>query len=269
MVTDSEPAAAKRDKVPRSPLERIRWLGGSVQRISQIGLELTREHTGNPRFVARELTDPYEVLEARRFATSRFLELGKIEAEQVHQDGPQKGLLINDSLLDKSIFFGVYEGDELVATARFVWAKEMTVRDTRMPFDLLTTDMQNLLDEIPRGASAEFASLAKAEGCPNVATLKLIREMVHWSYRKDVQHFTSGLEPKVFPLYSCYFGGAVTRLHPETVKFVGIKGEQVPMIVDLGDSLEEGFDIQAKGPNNNLGARATQFAVRAFLRSEN
>lgn len=267
MVTDIRPAASERQTVRRNPVERFKRIGRSVHQITGIGLELMRERAGEPRYVARELTTEDEITEARKLATVRFEELGKIGKERIHQEGELRGLPVNDPLFERSTFFGVYEGDTLLATARFVWGRDMTVRDTRMPFERLPAEMTALLDNIPRGESAEFASLAKIRGASNAATLKLIREMVHWAYEHDVKYFTSGLEPRVYPLYKTYFGGAVTRLHPRTVVFPGIQGDQVPIIVDLGDTLDDGFEKQARGDEKNLGARMTELAVRAFLRS--
>lgn len=249
------------------PIERAKRFGRSIRKMSEIGCECMRDRYNKPRFVARELSECREILEARRFAIERFAGLGKIDEASIHQDGEHKGLLKRDSLLDRSIFFGVYEGgDTLVATARFVWTPDITIGDTRMPLDQLDERAQRRLEGIPAGRLAEFASFAKTEGASHAAPLKLIREMVLWSYANDVQYWTSGLEPNVFPLYCRFFGDTMTRLHEDTVVFSGINGVQVPILVDLGESLEDGLAVQYSN-SCGIGARATKLAVRSILRS--
>lgn len=240
-----------------------RRVSHTIGQVAGIASEFLRERANVPKYQSRALEDTDEILEARRLATLTFVRLGKIDPAKVGTDG----LLLTDALLDRSQFFGTFHDGELDVTGRFVWDSEMHVRDTRMPFEQLPEESVAILDAIPTGSSAEFASLAKKPGTPTVATLMLIREMVNFAYDHDIRYFTSGLEPRVFPLYKQYFGGAVHRLHPQTVEFPGIAGRQTPILVDIGHNLEEGFENQRSGVQKSLGSRATEAAVRAFLAS--
>lgn len=235
----------------------------TIGQVAGIGAELLRERVNYPRYESRPLTDPDEIIAARRLATDSFVKLGKIDPAKLGPDG----LLLSDPLLSRSQFFGTFRDGQLDVTGRFVWDPKMHVRETRMPFEQLPPASVETLDALPSGSSAEIASLAKEPGTPTVATLMLIRQMVNFAYANGITHFTSGLEPRVYPLYKQYFGGAVQRLHPETVEFPGIAGRQVPILVDIGENLEEGLSNQRNGSEKSLGSRATEAAVRAFLAS--
>lgn len=214
-----------------------------------------------PHFRAGRLTTPDKILEARQLATTRFVEFGKIPEAKLNADG----VLKDDTFLDRSVFFGAYEDDSIVATTRLVWSPDSTIDDLRLPASSLEPDVADFLSQLKPGSMAEIGSLAKISGTTNLATLKLLREVFAFADEQSIQYLVCGLEPKILPTYQQLFGGAIQRLHEEDIEFPGIIGKQTPLIINLYKSFSHQKDEMHK---RSLGQRAMGFGVRHYFKRQ-
>ena len=233
----------------------------TIELFGDIAKEMVRDKWGQPKYTARVLTDREDIDEARKLAIGKFAGLGKISKEEVGDDG----LLKFDPFLEKSTFFGVYEGDhEIQAVTRIIWTPDTTVGDMRLPVERIDeTEAENLLNAKP-GSIAEIGSLAKKDSASNVATLKLLREVFNFAQENGIKDFVCGLEPKLYPTYKRMFGGALRKLKDETIEFPGIEGQQQPLRINVEDALSYNFDtMQAR----TLGQRTTGLVIRKFFNS--
>jgi hypothetical protein len=229
----------------------------------EIVREISREKTGrHTQYSSDMLVDAEDIKQARKFAVQQFVALGKIDPTEVGEDG----LLGNDPFLENSTFFGVRDAHgELSVVARLIWNEGTTIDDMRLPTDRINPeDAQQLLNAQP-GQIAEFGSLAKLAGISNIATLKLIREVFSFAKKNDIETIVCGLEPKLYPAYCRIFGGALRRLHPENIEFPGIHGEQVPLMINVKDSLS--LDPR-KMYEGEIGQVAVGTLIRLLMRQD-
>lgn len=201
-----------------------------------------------------ELTDQDRIVEVRRFATQRFVDLGKISADAVGDDG----LLVHDNLMPMSTFFASYRKDKLQATARLLWREGSTVDQLRLPLEQINTSRaEALLDDRQTGKIAEIGSMAKVAGAPTVANLELLHSMWRFAVEKDIGSFVCGLDPNIYPSFRAMFGDALEPLtdgpidRPRTVEFPGIHGPQVPLRIDVNlattrQEMTDGDNIMTK-----------------------
>lgn len=188
------------------------------------------------RYMGGVLSDSDKIKEARRVATSLFVRLGKIPPSEVDEDG----ILKHDHVLPISTFFGVYKkGEDLQATTRLLWGDSITVDQLRLPIDSIDDDKRVFLESQRPGSIAEIGSLAKSDkSVSGVAVLKLLRYIWNFAGEKNIEIFVCGLEPKLYPRFREQFGDALIRLSESNVTFPGIKGEQVPLMIDVRRAVE-------------------------------
>lgn len=230
--------------------------------VGEMVSELARERTNSqPRYTAKILESDEEIAAGRRLAIDEFVTRGKIPKEEVDANG----LLLDDPFLERSTFFGVYDqAQELEAVARLIWSPASTIDDMRMPTEKIDPAAAEFLLTAAPGSIAEFGSLAKRHGTPNVATLKLIRRIFRFAQDNDIKTIVCGLEPKLFPAYKQMFGGALKRLHESTIEFPGIHGDQVSLMIDVDASLS--YD-PSKMYAGALGHVAVGTLIRYFMRN--
>jgi hypothetical protein len=200
------------------------------------------------KYESRKLEDPLEIKRARQLATQVFARLGKISPEDLDDEG----ILKHDVILPISTFFGTFEGDKLSATGRLLWDEDTTIDNFRMPIDNIDQVHADFLRDQPAGSIAEIGSLAKADGSRTVAVLKTLREMWTFADRNEITTFTCGLEPNVLARYEAMFGAALTLLSEETVEFPGIHGQQVPIMIDVRDSVHRQRGTQHKSVSQRI-----------------
>lgn len=211
------------------------------------------------RYTGGVLTDSNKIKEARRVATSLFVKLGKIPPSEVDEDG----ILKHDHVLPISTFFGVYKkGEDLQATTRLLWGDSITVNQLRLPIDDIDNDKRAFLESQRPGSIAEIGSLAKSDkNVSGVAVLKLLRYMWNFAGEKNIETFVCGLEPKLYPRFREQFGDALIRLSENNITFPGIKGEQVPLMIDVRRAVEN----QDNSKHSSLIQRRVRHMMGTFI----
>lgn len=229
-----------------------------------VTLEMAREALpGLPvKYQARQLSDPYDIQQARQLSTKKFVNLGKYTPQAVTPEGLPR----HDDYLPISTFFASFDtaNDDMLAAVRLLWSETATVDDLRTPVELLDEDKQELLLGQQPGNVAEIGSLAKKSGVSQLVTLKVLRELFAFGNQHDIKYFVCGLEPKVLPTYERLFGGAITRLVEDTIEFPGVVGPQVPLLMEP----KRAFGKQRQEMRQrSLGGKALGFGVRHFFKS--
>lgn len=233
----------------------------SLELVRDIAFEAAREKLPllQPRHEAHVLESQEEIHAARELATRTFSELGKIDKDEIGEDG----VLKHDPFLESSTFFGTFADGKLEVTTRLIWSPDGTVEDLRLPTERIDPNKAIFLKEQLPGTVAEIGALAKIHGTSNLATLKLLREVFGFADQQGIRYLVCGLEPKLYPTYNKLFGGALQRLHDSEIEFPGIIGMQVPLVIDLQHSFDHQKDEMHK---RTLGERAIGFFVRNYFR---
>ena len=235
----------------KRPLEVIRDISSEVVREVVPGFE--------PRFDASRLTSDQDIMRARQLSAERYVTQGKIKPEELDENG----IIRDDPYSDKSIYFGVYENNDMLATTRIIWSPDSKVSDLRMPIEELDEKSQAFLLAQEPGTVAEISSLAKVKGVSNVATLKLLRELFMFADENAIEQMVCGLEPKLLPLYNKLFGGALVPLSDTSIEYPDFKGEQAPFTIDLYGSYKDQREEMKK---RSIGERALGLVVRNYFR---
>ncbi|QAY59539.1 hypothetical protein ET475_05770 [Microbacterium protaetiae] len=184
------------------------------------------------RYSGRELTDPAEIVDARRVGGEVYVHRHKLD----HADLDAQGLPKRDDHTAESTYFGVYDRSaRLLASDRVIWSPTSTLAAFRVPLSALRTTLRNQLSQLRPGAVAEVGTLIKAPGAPTVAVIKLLRCM--WSFASDhgIEFFVCGLEPKLYPHFQRMFGDALINAGPagETFSVDIVKGRQIAFMIDV------------------------------------
>lgn len=249
----------------------------------ELPLEIARERVfGAGRYVTRLVEEPKEVEYNRRFATNRFVQLGKISPGAVDSSS---GLLKDDPFHDAGMahYFTTYDtalepeirGTQggIAAVGKLIWSPEATLCQLSTPFDQIDKDMRAEMDQLEPGKVADLRSLAKRDhkevGMPTarrtsqVATLGVLREMYAFAEKNDIRYLVAGLEPRAWPDYHKRFHGGVELMHAEDVRmiFPGIEGHQVGIRMPIADSYERYRKATMEGP---LGMRILRLMMMEY-----
>ncbi|MDN5835640.1 MAG: hypothetical protein L0H36_03310 [bacterium] len=235
----------------------------NVNVFTDLVLETGREKLPflSERYESYNIEDPDEILQARKLATVCFTNLGKISNDEVNQDG----ILIEDKLLSKSEFFGVFDNKsadrDILATARLIWRPDTTIDEMRLPMEHVNEPYKTMFEQYRPGGIAEIGSLAKASGAPTFTTLKLLRGMWRFAAENNIDKFVCGLEPKVFPHYKKLFGSSLHELTDGTIEFPGINGQQKPLMIDVF----HGMDDVEKDHEQSALDKLQRFVVGSYI----
>lgn len=218
-------------------------------------------------FESRKLTEPVEIERVRAFATRSFVELGKIDRNDVDT---KTWLLKRDDYLSRKIFFGCYaRNGELIGTSCLIHTSEMSPAETRMPIGQLSEEGAQFFSSIPRGQVAEIASMAKKPHVGSVAMLSLMRAMMRYAYGSGtIRYLCFGLDPRILPKYEKYFGDIITDIGAgKRVTFDGIVNTPVaPIVMDLGHSIDEAAVLQKQGSPDRVVDRLVKHSVEVYMR---
>lgn len=212
-------------------------LGLVAELSSEIVLERLR---GFGRYVTGQVTDEAAVTANRRFATDRFVGLGKIDAANIN---PDTGLLRSDRFHDAGSvrYINTQHNGELVSVGKLVWARGMPMDELRTPFDdikQLNPELHDRLRALPDGSIAELGSLAKIPGVSQVATLGTLREIYRAAEDNGVQYMVAGLEPKAWPRYQALFGSGIELVSETPLHYPGIDGDQVGICMNVAEAYQ-------------------------------
>jgi hypothetical protein len=204
-------------------------------------IDLTRELLGRSRYVSGILREEDDIAKARRLATGVFVKCGKIPENAVDE----KGFPISDIYLPNSNFVGTYNRDDgvLLATLRVIWSLSSTVRDLRLPEELINYDDRRFLEKVCEpGEVAELGALAKAN--PEVSVVAVLKTLeTAWAFagKNGIRFFVCGLDPNVYERsFKKLFGNALHRLSDHEIKFPGVDGpDQVPLIIDVEKAAQQ------------------------------
>lgn len=246
-------------------LSKVRKQFKKVKNITGYAAELASDYYGfGSRYETRVLTDEEDITEARIFATQTFADLGKISRSKIDIE---TGLLKNDTLLDNSVFLGVYEKGEMLGTVRMVTGPEMTVEDTRMPMEQLPQESRDLLRSLEPGTYAEVGAAAKKRGVGPAAMLRLNRELFRTAHKMGIKNLGFGLEPQVQSLYKDYSGGLMRHLNNgENVYFPGINGPQAPYLMQIGENIDDSIEGQRSDKGQSTVKRLVRRAVAQYFK---
>lgn len=212
-------------------------------------------------FNSEYLQDESAIHAARALATKSFVALGKIDKEEVDEEG----VLIDDPILPISNFFATYDirNNQIMATSRLLWGPDVSVNELRLPLEQIDDEYAEKLLHMDKGKVAEVGSLAKIQGAPNVTVIKLLSAMWRFAGDNNIDQFVCGLEPKVYPSFKNMFGDAVEPMSRDTVTFPGIHGEQIPLITDVRRAAEKQHSTEV----STITQRMTRFAIRHYITS--
>lgn len=215
--------------------------------------EILREHFyGEGKYTARLAETADDVAANRRFATTRFLELGKIKPELID---PNTGLLYSDPYHEAGMvqYVTTYRGEEIVSVGKLFWKPGVTMDELRTPFDQVDDRFAHQMDALGPGAVAELGSLAKRRGMGQVATLSTLREIYRIAEEQGVHYMVAGLEPKAWPRYRDLFKSGIEpmRADGKPVFYPGIEGGQVGIRMDVTNAYNLYHDDAMKGTLRN------------------
>lgn len=210
--------------------------------ISEIrNLQSIQKELKHPRYVSGRVSGVADILKVRQFCFRVYSQRGEIEPELLNEQGvlgPDK-----DSYAEHSVYFVVRPkgGGLIIAASRLIMPlAEPGVHSLQVDARDLNQSVREYL-ESHGAAIAEPSSFAKMKGAPSVATLYLIREMLHYSLNNGITHWLIALNPHIESTYRRRFGPALTKLGDRVTSKVDLDGRRpvnVPYLVDVRNALD-------------------------------
>jgi len=171
--------------------------------------------------------DRHEIDRLRWFQVNRYYEAGLLDHEPTR--------LEDDPCVERSTYFGVYDGDQIHATARIVRASgglPMLDHHTLHPQAIAELDEH-------RGTVAEVSRLAVGRDTPHHRALLLLsREFLHFGLRN--RHATiliASVERPLVRILNRILGVPLQVIGPAIEKYGAYNGECVPIMIDTIECL--------------------------------
>lgn len=216
--------------------------------IDQMHLLYEVRHYQDLPYMARELTDGDEILQARQLRAQAYVNRSSNAIDSDSLD--EKGVLKDDPYHERSVYFGVFDEnkpEKLLATARLIFP------DTNEGIDSVPMrigDLEEPFAEHLRGLGsssvAELSSLVKQQETGSITTLFLIREMLYYSRANQVDSWVCNLNPKLQTKFERQFGSSLIRMG-DHAKCATCDMEHLPYLVDTENAIEQLATTQRKG----------------------
>lgn len=182
------------------------------------------QHNLSPRVVF----DRSQIDRLRWFQVNRYFESGLLDQLPAQlEDDPSVGL---------STYFGVYDGDEIHATARIVRAGSGL---PMLEHHAIYPNIVELLGEA-QGTVAEVSRLAVGNQTPHYSALALLsREFLRFGLRnQEAAILIASVEKPLVRILNRLLGVPLQIIGPSIEKYGSYNGECVPILIDTAECLE-------------------------------
>lgn len=175
---------------------------------------------------ARVVTEPAAINRLRWFQTERYLDAGLVSHISA--------TLPEDPFVAASTYFGVYDGDQVAATARVVCVDDMPM----LTYHSLAPDFQDRL-AASRGSTAEISRLAVDRSTPNFVALALLsREFLHFGLNNpQASLLVASVERPLVRMLDQLLGVPLHIMGDEIPGYGHYEGACVPILIDTAECL--------------------------------
>lgn len=175
---------------------------------------------------ARQVCDPAEIERLRWFQHHRYVEAGLLSTRFES--------LPDDPAVARSIYFGVYDGDQVAATARIVRSGTMPMfvhHQISQPYSDRLTHAQ---DEI-----AEISRLAVGHTAPHFVVLSLLcRELLRFGLsNRDASLLVASVEQPLVRILGRLMGVPLHIIGDEIAGYGHYHGACLPILIDTVECL--------------------------------